>query len=183
MLNIPHRRSEQSLKARPLHTYTYHDRLVVHRSFLFYLSITLSPRINSNGNPFKASPPHLSREYSPGACLPLRTLRTCVTSVRKSWKSQSTKNTNVRFLSNGDECPVYVSLKRWLSYDYSAVATNISRKRNAWNVAYFRVAGRTVAMRKHEKVTIWRVFAWRLFAFRVPVSCTYVIITRISILI
>ena len=39
------------------------------------------------------------------------------------------------------------------------------RKRNAWNVAYFRVAGRMVAMRKHEKVTIWRVFAWRLFAF------------------
>jgi len=29
----------------------------------------------------------------------------------------------------------------------------------------FRVAGRKVAMRKHEKVTIWRVFVWRLFAF------------------
>jgi len=39
--------------------------------------------------------------------------------------------------------------------------TNSSRKRNTWNVAYFRVAGRKVAMRKHEKVTIWRVFAWR----------------------
>jgi len=43
--------------------------------------------------------------------------------------------------------------------------TNSSRKRNAWNAAYFRVAGRKVAMRKHEKVTIWRVFAYRLFAF------------------
>ena len=32
-------------------------------------------------------------------------------------------------------------------------------------MSYFRVAGRKVAMRKHEKVTIWRVFAWRLFAF------------------
>jgi len=32
-------------------------------------------------------------------------------------------------------------------------------------VSYFRVAGRKVAMQKHEKVTIWRVFAWRLFAF------------------
>jgi len=43
--------------------------------------------------------------------------------------------------------------------------TNGSRKRNAWNVAYFRVAGRKVAMRKHEKVIIWRFFAWRFFAF------------------
>jgi len=43
--------------------------------------------------------------------------------------------------------------------------TNSSRKRNAWNVAYFRVAGRKVAMRKHEKVIIWRVFACRPFAF------------------
>jgi len=43
--------------------------------------------------------------------------------------------------------------------------TNSSRKRNAWNVAYFRVAGRKVVMWKHEKVTIWRVFAWRPFAF------------------
>ena len=43
--------------------------------------------------------------------------------------------------------------------------TNSSRKLNAWNVAYFRVAGRKIAKRKHEKVTIWRVFAWRLFLF------------------
>ena len=43
--------------------------------------------------------------------------------------------------------------------------TNSSRKRNAWYVAYFRVAGRKVAMQKHEKVIIWRVFAWRPFAF------------------
>ena len=43
--------------------------------------------------------------------------------------------------------------------------TNSSQKRNAWTVAYFRVAGRKVAMRKHEKGTILRVFAWRLFAF------------------
>ena len=42
--------------------------------------------------------------------------------------------------------------------------TNSSRKRNAWNVAYFLVARRKVAMRKLEKVNIWRVFAWRLFA-------------------
>ena len=27
------------------------------------------------------------------------------------------------------------------------------------------LAGRKVATRKHEKVTIWRVFAWRPFAF------------------
>jgi len=33
------------------------------------------------------------------------------------------------------------------------------------NVSYLRLAGRTVATRKHEKVTIWRVFAWRPFAF------------------
>ena len=43
--------------------------------------------------------------------------------------------------------------------------TNSSRKRNTWNVAYFRVAGRKVAMWKHEKVTIWRVFAQRPFGF------------------
>jgi len=43
--------------------------------------------------------------------------------------------------------------------------TNSTRKRDAWYVAYFRVAGRKVAMRKNEKVTIWRVFAWRPFAF------------------
>jgi len=43
--------------------------------------------------------------------------------------------------------------------------THSRRKRNAWNVAYFRVAGWKVAMRKHEEVTIWRAFAWRLFAF------------------
>ena len=43
--------------------------------------------------------------------------------------------------------------------------TNSSRKHNAWNVAYFHVAGRKVAMRKHKKVTIWRVFAWRPLAF------------------
>jgi len=43
--------------------------------------------------------------------------------------------------------------------------TNSSRKCNAWNVAYYRVAKRKVAMRKHEKVIIWRVFALRLFAF------------------
>jgi len=30
-------------------------------------------------------------------------------------------------------------------------------------VSYFRVAGRKVAMRKREKVTIWRVFAWKTF--------------------
>ena len=33
------------------------------------------------------------------------------------------------------------------------------------NVSYLRLAGRKVAMRKHEKVTMWRVFAWRPFAF------------------
>ena len=44
-------------------------------------------------------------------------------------------------------------------------ATNSSRKRIAWNVACFRVAGRKVAMRKHEIVITWRVFVWRLFAF------------------
>ena len=38
-------------------------------------------------------------------------------------------------------------------------------KGDAWKVSYFCVAGRKIAMRKHEKVTIWRVFAWRLFAF------------------
>jgi len=42
--------------------------------------------------------------------------------------------------------------------------TNRRRKGDAWKVSYFRVPGRKVAMRKHEKVTIWRVFAWRLFA-------------------
>jgi len=47
--------------------------------------------------------------------------------------------------------------------------TNSSRKRNAWNVAYFRVSGRKVAMRKHEKVTNWRVFAWRPFRIFAPV--------------
>ena len=43
--------------------------------------------------------------------------------------------------------------------------TNRRRKGDAWKVLYFRVAGRKVAMRNHEKVTIWRVFAWGLFAF------------------
>jgi len=42
--------------------------------------------------------------------------------------------------------------------------TNRRRKGDALKVWYFRVAGRKVAMRKHDKVTIWRVFAWRLFA-------------------
>jgi len=42
--------------------------------------------------------------------------------------------------------------------------TKSSRKRNAWNVAYFRQAGRKVAMRKPAKITIWRVFAWRPFS-------------------
>jgi len=44
-------------------------------------------------------------------------------------------------------------------------STNRRRKGDAWKVSYFRVAGRKVAMRKHEKVTIWRFFAWRHFAF------------------
>ena len=42
--------------------------------------------------------------------------------------------------------------------------TNRRQKGNACKVLYFRVARRKVAMQKHEKVTIWRVFAWRLFA-------------------
>ena len=42
--------------------------------------------------------------------------------------------------------------------------TNSSRKRMSLHVVYFCVAGRKVDMRKHEKVTIWRVFAWRPYA-------------------
>jgi len=41
--------------------------------------------------------------------------------------------------------------------------TDGSGKHNAWNVAYFRVVGQKVAIHKHEKVTIWRVFACALW--------------------
>jgi len=41
---------------------------------------------------------------------------------------------------------------------------NRRRKGDSWKMSYFCVAGRKAAMWKHEKVTIWRVFAWRLFA-------------------
>ena len=43
--------------------------------------------------------------------------------------------------------------------------TNRRRKGETWKVSYFRVAGRKVAMRKHETLWLFRVFAWRPFAF------------------
>jgi len=44
-----------------------------------------------------------------------------------------------------------------------SISPYLRRKGETWNVSYFRVAGRKVAMRKREKVTIWRVFAWQTF--------------------
>jgi len=48
-----------------------------------------------------------------------------------------------------------------------------SGKRNAWNGAYFRVAGRKVAMRKHDKshhLAGFRVAPFRIFA---PITRLY----------
>ena len=42
--------------------------------------------------------------------------------------------------------------------------TNRRRKGETWNVSYFRLAGRKVAMRKLETWWLFRVFAWRPFA-------------------
>jgi len=39
------------------------------------------------------------------------------------------------------------------------------KKATCEKYSYFRMAGRKVAMRKHEQFTIWWVFAWRFFAF------------------
>jgi len=55
----------------------------------------------------------------------------------------------------------------WLPFASPGKDTTISsRRRNACNIAYFRVAGRKVAMRKHEKVIIVLVSRGDLSRFR-----------------
>jgi len=95
-------------------------------------------------------------------------------------EGESSKTRNVTFFVSSPGDPPcenakmkdkITTLKTWRAFAWRPFAppdedtTNNRRKYDGWNDALFGVAGRKVAIRKHEKVIILRVFAWRLFEF------------------